>query len=162
MARESWEVDLDRHLDWLDELERRHDEMLDIWQEFDMTKYDEKVNEFHPSLSEHLNNFIDDRLRLADYGETSVGEETIRYAIIEWLESDDLTEKMQSIYGDEIWDDDDFVKKFENLDSELSKMADINYNPFTAGYEDVGESLKEMRDFDLGKWVASGRDERDF
>ena len=31
MARESWEVDLDRHLDWLDELERRHDEMLDIW-----------------------------------------------------------------------------------------------------------------------------------
>ena len=162
MARESWQVDLDRHLDWLDELDRRHDEMLDIWNDFDMTKYNEKVNEFHPLLSEHLNDFIDDRLRMADYSETSVSEDTIRYCVIEWLESDELTEKMESIYGDEIWDDKEFMEKYYKFDSELTKLADINYNPFNGGYEDVGESYKEMRDFDLGKWVASGRDERDF
>lgn len=128
MARESWEVDLDRHLDWLDELERRHDEMLDIWQDFDMTKYNDKVNEFYPSLSEHLNDFIDDRLRLADYSETSVSEDTIRYCVIEWLESDELTEKMESLYGDDIWDDEEFMEKFYKFDPELTKLADISYN----------------------------------
>ena len=54
------------------------------------------------------------------------------------------------------------MEKYYKFDSELTKLADINYNPFNGGYEDVGETYKEMRDFDLGKWTASGRDERDF